>query len=77
MSILSQAIRKISAPVATVASFVPTPLGQGLAVGAGIIAQDTAKREFKNHKNKKGLNLWNLWEAQDQHLEIHMQVNYS
>ena len=53
MSILSQAIRKISAPVARVASFVPTPLGQGLAVGAGIIAQDTAKREFKRSQEQE------------------------
>lgn len=53
MSILSSFVRKISAPVATVASFVPNPIGQGVALGAGLIAQDTARREFKNAQEKE------------------------
>ena len=47
MSILSNLVRKISAPVATVASLVPTPVGQAVAFTAGQIAQDTARRDFK------------------------------
>ena len=47
MSILSNLVRKISAPVATVASFVPTPLGQAAAFTAGQIAKDTARRDQK------------------------------
>ena len=57
MSILSSFVRKISAPVATVASFVPNPIGQGVALGAGLIAQDTARREFKKAQEKELSNM--------------------
>lgn len=57
MSILSSFVRKISAPVATVASFVPNPIGQGVALGAGLIAQDTARREFKRAQEKELSNM--------------------
>tara|TARA_A100001015_G_scaffold160953_1_gene178890 strand:+ start:56 stop:349 length:294 start_codon:yes stop_codon:yes gene_type:complete len=57
MSILSSLVRKISAPVAQIASFVPTPIGQGVALGAGLIAQDTAKREFKKAQEKELSNM--------------------
>ena len=57
MSILSSFVRKISAPVATIASFVPNPIGQGVALGAGLIAQDTARREFKQAQEKELSNM--------------------
>ena len=57
MSLLSSFVRKISAPVATVASFVPNPIGQGVALGAGLIAQDTARREFKKAQEKELSNM--------------------
>jgi len=47
MSILSNIVRQISAPVAKVASLVPTPEGQIVSFVSGQIAQDTAKRDFK------------------------------
>lgn len=53
MSILSSFVRKISAPVAKVASFIPTPIGQGVAIGASVIAQDTARREFKKAQEEE------------------------
>ena len=57
MSILSSFVRKISAPVAQVASFIPNPIGQGVAIGAGLIAQDTARREFKRAQEKELSNM--------------------
>ena len=57
MSLLSSFVRKISAPVATVASFVPNPIGQGVALGAGLIAQDTARKEFKKAQEKELSNM--------------------
>lgn len=57
MSILSSFVRKISAPVAQVASFIPNPIGQGVAFGAGLIAQDTARREFKKAQEKELSNM--------------------
>ena len=57
MSILSSFVRKISAPVAQVASFIPNPIGQGVALGAGLIAQDTARREFKKAQEKELSNM--------------------
>tara|TARA_Y100001937_G_C7115722_1_gene330040 strand:+ start:1237 stop:2115 length:879 start_codon:yes stop_codon:yes gene_type:complete len=53
MSILSNLVRKISAPVATVASFVPTPVGQAVAFTAGRIAQDTARRDAKRARERE------------------------
>ena len=53
MSILSNLVRKISAPVARVASFIPNPVAQGVALGAGIIAQDTQRREIKRAQEKE------------------------
>lgn len=47
MSILSKAIRKISAPVAKVASIIPNPYAQAVAFGAGAIARDEARRQNK------------------------------
>ena len=57
MSILSSFVRKISAPVATVASLIPNPVSQGVALGAGLIAQDTARREFKKAQEKELSNM--------------------
>ena len=53
MSILSNLVRKISAPVATVASFVPTPAGQAVAFTASRIAQDTARRDAKRAQERE------------------------
>jgi hypothetical protein len=53
MSILSNLVRKISLPVAQVASFIPNPIGQGVALGAGVIAQDTARRDFKRAQEQE------------------------
>lgn len=47
MSILSNLVRNISAPVATVASFIPNPAAQAVSFAAGQIAKDTARRDFK------------------------------
>ena len=47
MSILSNLVRKISAPVAQIASVIPNPIAQGVAIGAGAIAKDTARRDLK------------------------------
>lgn len=57
MSILSSLVRKISAPVATFASFVPNPVAQGVAFGAGLIAQDTARKQFKSAQEKELSNM--------------------
>lgn len=53
MSILSNLVRKISAPVATVASFIPNPVAQGVALGASVIAQDTQRRDIKRAQEKE------------------------
>tara|TARA_B100001939_G_scaffold43791_1_gene33850 strand:+ start:1328 stop:2203 length:876 start_codon:yes stop_codon:yes gene_type:complete len=47
MSILSNLVRNLSGPVATVASVIPNPIAQGVAVVSGQIAKDTARRDFK------------------------------
>lgn len=47
MSILSNLVRKVSSPVAKVASIIPNPIAQAVSIGAGVIAQDTARRDFK------------------------------
>lgn len=47
MSILSKFVRDISPTVATVASFIPNPAAQAVAVVSGNIARQTAKRDFK------------------------------
>lgn len=48
MSWLSSAVRKIARPVATLAPFVPG--GTAVALGAGIIAQDTARKQQKEQQ---------------------------
>ena len=48
MSWLSSAVRKIAAPVATIAPFIQGGTGVGLA--AGIIAQDTARKQQKQQQ---------------------------
>jgi len=53
MSILSNLVRKVSKPVAQVASFIPNPIGQAVALGARVIAQDTARRDFKRAQEKQ------------------------
>lgn len=53
MSILSNLVRKVSKPIATVASFVPSPVGQAVAFTAGTIARDTARRDFKRAQERE------------------------
>ena len=53
MSILSNLVRQISKPVATVASFVPTPAGQAVAFASGQIAKDTERRKFKRAQEEE------------------------
>ena len=53
MSILSNLVRKISAPVAQIASVIPNPIAQGVAIGAGAIAKDTARRDLKRAQEKE------------------------
>ena len=53
MSILSNLVRNISAPVATVASVIPNPVAQGVSFVAGQIAKDTARRDFKREQQRR------------------------
>ena len=53
MSILSSIVRKISAPVAQIASIIPNPVSQAVGIGASIIAQDTARRENKRAQERE------------------------
>ena len=53
MSILSNLVRKISKPVATVASLIPNPIAQGVAFGSGLIARDTQRRDIKRAQEKE------------------------
>lgn len=62
MSILSSFVRKVSRPVATVASFIPNPAAQAVAFVSGKIAQDTERREFKRQQEqerKKAMEFFN------------------
>ena len=62
MSILSNLVRKVSGPVATVASLIPTPPAQAVAFVSSKIAQDTARRDFKRaqeQERKKAMELFN------------------
>tara|TARA_Y100000114_G_scaffold156724_1_gene184956 strand:- start:96 stop:965 length:870 start_codon:yes stop_codon:yes gene_type:complete len=52
MSILSSFVRKISAPVATIASVIPNPVAQAVGIGASAIARDTARRDFKRAQER-------------------------
>ena len=53
MSILSNLVRKISAPVAQISSIIPNPIAQGVSIVSAGIAQDTARREFKRAQEKE------------------------
>lgn len=53
MSLLSSFVRGISAPLSQVASVIPNPIGQAVSVGAGLIAQDTARRDIKRAQEKE------------------------
>ena len=57
MSILSSLTRKLSGPVATIASVIPNPIAQAVAFGSGIIAQDTARRDFKRAQERRTQNM--------------------
>ena len=61
MSILSSFVRKISAPVSTIASVIPNPVSQAVAIGASAIARDTARRDFKRAQEREitGMELFN------------------
>jgi hypothetical protein len=53
MSILSNIVRNISAPVAKVASLIPTPVAQGVSFVSGQIAQDTQRRKIKRQQEEQ------------------------
>ena len=53
MSILSNLVRNISGPVATVASVIPNPIAQGVAIVSGQIAKDTARRDLKRAQERE------------------------
>ena len=53
MSILSKLVRDISAPVAAVASIIPNPIAQGVALASGQIAKDTARRDIKRAQERE------------------------
>ena len=61
MSILSKFVRDISKPVAQIASIIPNPVAQAVGLGASVIAQDTARREFKRAQEREitGMELFN------------------
>ena len=47
MSVLSKLIRNIAPKVAPIASLVPSPTAKVIGLGAGLIAQDTQKKQIK------------------------------
>ena len=53
MSILSNIVRNISAPVARVASLIPTPVAQGVSFVSSQIAQDTQRRKIKRQQEEQ------------------------
>ena len=53
MSILSSFVRNISKPVAQIASIIPNPVAQAVGLGASVIAQDTARRNFKRAQEQE------------------------
>ncbi len=53
MSILSSFVRDISAPLSKVASVIPNPIAQAVSLGAGVIAQDTARRDIKRQQEQQ------------------------
>lgn len=53
MSILSNLVRKVSAPVAAVASVIPTPQAQAIAFVSGQIAKDTQRRDIKRAQERE------------------------
>ena len=61
MSILSSLVRNISKPVAQIASVIPNPVAQAVGLGASVIAQDTARREYKRAQEREitGMELFN------------------
>ena len=62
MSILSNLVRDISRPVATVASLIPNPAAQAVAFVSGRIAQDTERRKIKRQQEqerKKAMEFFN------------------
>lgn len=60
MSILSKLVRDISGPVASVASVIPHPIAQGVAVVGGQIAKDTARRDLKRAQEEQRKNMINF-----------------
>lgn len=53
MSILSNLVRKVSAPVAAIASVIPTPQAQAISFVSGQIAKDTQRREIKRAQERE------------------------
>ena len=57
MSFLSSFIRNVSRPVSQIASIIPNPIAQAVSLGTGLIAQDTARREFKQAQEQERSNM--------------------
>ena len=53
MSILSNLVRKVSAPVATFSSLIPNPIAQGISLVSTNIAVDTQKRNIQAAQEKE------------------------
>lgn len=53
MSVLSKLIRNIAPKVAPIASLVPDPTANLIGLGAGIIAQDTQKKQIKQAQEQE------------------------
>ena len=53
MSVLSKLVRQIAPKVAPIASLIPNPTSQLIGLGAGIIAQDTQKKQIKQAQEEQ------------------------
>ena len=53
MSVLSKLVRNIAPKVAPIASIIPNPTAKLIGLGAGIIAQDTQKKQIKQAQEEQ------------------------
>jgi hypothetical protein len=63
MSILSNLVRNISAPVAKISSVIPNPAAQAISFVSGQIAQDTARREYKRAQEQERQKVMELFNS--------------
>ena len=57
MSVLSKLVRNIAPKVAPIASIIPNPTAKLIGLGAGIIAQDTQKKQIKQAQAEQRSNI--------------------